>query len=113
MKTMLETHLKSADFFDVEKFPTSTFVITSAEQQAEEGRYKISGNLTIKDKTNNIEFFATLRDDGAKYTAVTDTITIDRTKWDIVYGSGQGLKELTDKVIADPISFVATVVAPK
>lgn len=113
MKTMLETHLKSADFFDVEKFASSSFEITSAEKLAEAGRYKVAGNLTIKDKTNNIEFLATVRDDGTKYTAVTDTITIDRTKWGIIYGSGQGLKELTDKVIADQISFVATVVAPK
>ena len=113
MKQMLETHLKSADFFDVEVYPTAVFEITSAEKQAEAGRYKVAGNLTIKDKTNNIEFLVTVRDDGTKYTAVTDSITVDRTKWGVIYGSGQGLKELTDKVISDQISFVATVVAPK
>ena len=113
MKTMLEDHLKSKDFFEVETYPTSVFEITSAEQLPEEGRFKVSGNLTIKGKTNNIEFLATVRDDGTKYTAITDTITIDRTKWDIIYGSGQGLKELTDNVISDQISFVATVVAGK
>ena len=113
MKEMLETHLKSADFFDVEKYPNATFEITSAEQLAEAGRFKVAGNLTIKDKTNNIEVLVTVTDDGTKYTAVTDTVTIDRTKWGVIYGSGQGLKELTDKVISDQVSFVATVVAPK
>ena len=113
MKTMLETHLKSADFFEVETYPTALFQITAAEKLPEEGRFKINGNLTIKNKTNNIEFPVTITDDGAKYTAVTDTITIDRTKWDLLYGSQSVLKSLTDNVISDQISFVATVVAPK
>ncbi|HEY4800659.1 MAG TPA: YceI family protein, partial [Bacteroidia bacterium] len=59
-KKKLEGHLKSADFFDAEKFPKSKFVITSVTPipAAKEGDFThhVKGNLTMKDKTNPIEF---------------------------------------------------------
>ena len=45
-------HLKSADFFDVEKFPTAKFEITSVDEENE--KVNVSGNLTIKETTKNI-----------------------------------------------------------
>lgn len=48
-----DNHLKSADFFDAEKFPKLTFESTSFEK-ASEGSYKLTGNLTIKDVTKEI-----------------------------------------------------------
>ena len=48
-----DTHLKSADFFDVEKFPTMTFVSTKVEPAGED-RLKVTGNLTIRDVTKPV-----------------------------------------------------------
>ncbi|MBN8860236.1 MAG: YceI family protein [Sphingobacteriales bacterium] len=46
-------HLKSADFFDVEKYPTMTFKSTSIEKAGKD-KYKLSGNLTIRDITKPV-----------------------------------------------------------
>jgi len=104
----LIAHIKSADFFDVEKYPESKFVITEAKLLSDHNdgsaRYKLVGDLTIKEKTNSIEFDALL-------TAVdneligTAKFSIDRTKWDLTYGSGQFFKELGDKAIKDNIDY--------
>jgi polyisoprenoid-binding protein YceI len=52
-----DDHLRSADFFDVEKYPKMTFVSTEAEQLDEE-TYRLTGDLTIKEVTRpvTIEF---------------------------------------------------------
>jgi polyisoprenoid-binding protein YceI len=46
-------HLKSPDFFDVENYPTMTFVTTSIEADGDD--YKVTGDLTIKDQTHPVE----------------------------------------------------------
>ncbi len=52
-------HLKSADFFDAEKFPKLSFASTSIESKGGD-EYAVTGNLTIKDTTKpvtlNVEF---------------------------------------------------------
>lgn len=50
-----DTHLKSGDFFEAEKFPKLTFESTSFEKQSESD-YILKGNLTIRDITKPIEF---------------------------------------------------------
>lgn len=50
----LTGHLKSADFFDVAKFPTATFVTTSVEQK--DTNSTITGNLTLHGVTKQISF---------------------------------------------------------
>lgn len=47
-----DNHLKSPDFFDVEKYPNIAFESTKVEKF--ENRYQIKGNLTIKDATNEV-----------------------------------------------------------
>jgi polyisoprenoid-binding protein YceI len=54
-----DTHLRSADFFDVEKYPTMTFEVTGIEQLEGES-YLVRGNLTIKDVTRPIALDATI-----------------------------------------------------
>jgi polyisoprenoid-binding protein YceI len=49
-----DAHLRSADFFDSERFPVMTFE-PSAIERIDDGRYRVRGNLTIKDTTNEIE----------------------------------------------------------
>lgn len=112
LKEHLEGHLKSADFFDVEKYPEAKFEITKAERIGETNEYTISGNLTLKDITNNIEFKATITQDDTtkKITAASEEIVIDRTKWGVNYGSGSIFKDLKDNIIRDEIVFTVKIV---
>ena len=50
----LVNHLKSDDFFAVETYPTATLEVMELTPLAEEGRYEVTANLTIKDITNPI-----------------------------------------------------------
>ncbi|MEM6735857.1 MAG: YceI family protein [Bacteroidota bacterium] len=98
-KNKLENHLKSDDFFGVTKYPTSTFTITKAVPQGT-GKYKIVGNITIKDTTEEIQFPAMVEEKDGKVVAKAD-ITIDRSKFDVRYGSGSFFDNLGDKTIYD------------
>jgi len=95
----LEGHLKSADFFDVEKFPTAKLVLKSSDS-FDKGSAVVKAELTIKGVTNPIEFRAAMqkKDDGNWFFT---NITIDRTKWNIKYGSGSFFDNLGDKTIYD------------
>ena len=95
----LISHLKSDDFFGVEKFPDAKLVLTGSTA-FEKGNGVITGTLTIKDKTNPIEFKSTMqrKDDGVWFYS---NITIDRTKYNVRYGSGSFFDNLGDKVIYD------------
>lgn len=106
----LAGHLMSADFFDAENHPISTFEITSSEKNAD-GTYKLSGNLTIKGITKNISFPATVNIQGNTLTANAE-FTINRTDWDIKYGSGLS-GAIGDKVISDDIDFKVSLKAEK
>lgn len=92
-KGKLEGHLKSADFFDVEKHPTAKFEITSVEPYVADANVKtltkdathlIKGNLTLKDSTKNISFPANVVITGTSATANAD-FNIDRTLWGMNY----------------------------
>jgi polyisoprenoid-binding protein YceI len=92
-------HLKSDDFFGVAKYPLAKLVITGSTP-FDKGSGVVSGTLTIKDVTNPIEFKATMqkKDDGTWFFA---NITVDRTKYNIRYGSGSFFDNLGDKTIYD------------
>ena len=107
----LEGHLKSADFFDVEKFPTSSFEITGVTEV--DGSHVMSGNLTIKGKTNKISFPVSLSSEGDSYSISSNVFTIDRSKWDIRYQSKSFFNDLKDKFINDDIELKITVKAKK
>ena len=107
----LEGHLKSDDFFGVAKYPTATFVITKAVPQGP-GKYKVIGNVTIKGKTEEIQFPTTLEEKDGKITANAD-IVIDRSKFDVRYGSGSFFDNLGDKTIYDNFDLTISLVASK
>ena len=112
----LTGHLNSDDFFSVEKNPTSTFTITSIApiKKAEAGKpnYTVNGDLTIKGITNRITFPATVTVSGGKVTAV-GAITVDRSKFDVKYGSNSFFDNLGDKAISNDMIFNVNVVAQK
>lgn len=108
-KGNLTGHLKSDDFFSVEKFNTSTFKITEAKS-SNGTDYTITGNLTIKGITQKISFPSKLAVAGKKVTA-TGQITFDRTKFDIKYRSGSYFEDLADKMIYDEVKLDVKLVA--
>jgi polyisoprenoid-binding protein YceI len=97
-------HLRSEDFFSVDKFPSATFEITRVDAGAGEKDAIVTGNLTIKGKTEPVSVSAKLNFNDNKLKASGKT-TIDRTKWDIKYGSGKFFQNLGDKVIYDEVEL--------
>jgi polyisoprenoid-binding protein YceI len=95
----LEGHLKSDDFFGINQHPVSKLVI-SESTPFDKGAGLVTGNLTIKGITNPIEFKATLQksDEGIWFYA---NIVVDRSKYNIRYGSGSFFANLGDRTIYD------------
>ena len=93
-KEKLEGHLKSADFFGIEKYPTATLFINKATKDG--NTYNVNANITIKGKTESINFELEMGK-----SAATTSFKIDRTKFGIRYGSGSFGDDLGDKAISD------------
>ena len=83
-----DTHLKSADFFDVEKFPTIDFASSRIEKKTD-GSYVAHGNLTMHGVTRSITFELTAKLTGGTF-AANATIPITFTDYDIDDPSGAG-----------------------
>lgn len=109
-KAQLEGHLHSPDFFDVENHPEATFSITGGKQVADlpSITHEISGDLTIKGIQNPVTMPANISFVGERVLVATPSFSIDRTKWDVKYGSGV-IGTVADKVINDDIFLVATI----
>ncbi|HBH49157.1 MAG TPA: YceI family protein [Bacteroidales bacterium] len=88
-------HLNSDDFFSTDKYKTATIKITESEK-FENGVATVKGNLTIKGKTHPVTF--DVKKDGNSYST---TVTVDRTLYDIRYGSGKFFENLGDNMIDD------------
>src|SRR5665648_464641 len=95
----LEGHLKSDDFFGVENFPISKLVVTGSTP-FDKGTGVVSGMLTIKGVTNPITFKAIMQKKDVE-TWFFANITVDRSKYNIRYGSGAFFDNLGDKTIYD------------
>lgn len=106
-------HLKSPDFFDSEKYPTAVFVITSVEALSgnADATHSITGNLTMKDATKSVTFPAKVSLEGNTLTATTPDFVIDRTQWNVQYGSKTIFNDLKDKFINDEIGLKITLSA--
>jgi len=94
-KGKLEGHLKSDDFFGVETYPTATLVFKNVEVSGKNS-YTVIGDLTLKGKTNSITFNISIY--GSKASV---SLKIDRSKYDVKYGSASFFDGLKDKVIYD------------
>ncbi len=99
-KEKLDGHLHSDDFFATSKNPTSTLVFTKVVP-FNKNSYTVDGNLTIKGITKPVTFVVSVY--GSKANA---TLKIDRTKFDIKYGSGSFFDNLGDKTIYDEFDLV-------
>ena len=99
-------HLKSEDFFDTAKYPLATFVLKSVVPKAGANGTtdEMTGDLTIKGETHPITFPAKIVEAAGKYTADAHVV-VDRTIWNIKYGSGKFFTGLGDKVIRDEFTL--------
>lgn len=108
----LDKHLKNDDFFGVDKFPAANFVIKKVEGNGSD--VKITGDLTIKGKTNSVSFPAKITWNADKtVTAVAEKITIDRTKYGIEYKSKSIFSSIGDNFIYDDFTIAVKLVAKK
>ncbi|MFK7000313.1 YceI family protein [Flavobacterium oreochromis] len=115
-KNRLENHLKGlADqnikdhFFNVLKFPISDFRITNSELK--NNKTIIYGNLTIKGITKSVNFPAKIQIDNNQISLKSDTLQLNRTYWNVNYGSKSIFNNLKDKFISDRIQIQVNLIA--
>ena len=108
----LRGHLSSDDFFGVANYPTAKFEITKVVSRGTPGDYKVVGNMTIKEKTNEVKFNAQVNMKDGIATATAD-ITIDRSEFDVRYGSASFVNNLKDKTIYDEFELSIKLVTGK
>ncbi|MCB0665136.1 MAG: YceI family protein [Saprospiraceae bacterium] len=96
----LEGHLKSADFFNVAEYPNAILEISEVVHRGTPGSFKVVGDLTIKGITKPIKFNTQISTEGGMTVATAD-ITVDRSEYDVRYGSGSFFDNLGDKTIYD------------
>ncbi len=103
-KEKLEGHLKADDFFGVDKFGTSTLEFKKIAAKGSD-IYTVTADLTIKGKTQSVTFDLTLGNGTAR-----TAFKVDRTKYDIKYGSGSFFDNLGDKAINDEFELTVVLV---
>ena len=111
-KEMLEGHLRSADFFEVENFSEATLSFKSKSFNKLKNQINFEGELTIKDISNPIIFNATLLE-SSPYLKAKAILSFDRSKYDVRFRSGSFFENLGDKLILDDIDVNITLVTKK
>ncbi|MBL7472276.1 YceI family protein [Robertkochia sediminum] len=116
-KEDLEAHLKGSvegkedHFFNVAEFPTASFEVTGMSNEGEKSM--MEGNLTIRGISKNISFPVSVVNNGDMIEVTSETFAIDRTQWNVNYGSKSVFDNLGDKFINDNIELTIKVAAKK
>lgn len=120
MRDKLDGHLRSDDFFGVETHPEATLEITSVtpkpttdEEGAVSNGFDVQADVTIKGITNPVEFEAMVEQVDETMLVVSAPVTLDRTQWDIQFGSEQFFDNLGDNVINDEFTLNVMLTAMK
>ena len=100
-KGNLEGHLKSDDFFGVAKFPSASLSFTNVKSTGKNS-YKVTGDITIKGTTETVSFNLSVYGNKANV-----SLKLDRTKFDVRYGSTSFFDGLKDKAIYDEFDLIA------
>jgi polyisoprenoid-binding protein YceI len=103
----LEKHLKSEDFFETETYPEATFSILAVNYTSE-STASVTGELTLHGVTNPVTLETTLSDMDGVWVAES-RVVLDRTLWNVNYGSGSIFKGLGDNIINDEMTIAFTV----
>ncbi len=104
-KGQLTEHLKSDDFFDVAKFPTAEFELTSVAPGEGGFNSNVTGNLTIKGVTKSITFPANITITPEALTLDSAPFTVDRSDWGLTYHRKGTVGVPVDYLISDDIGF--------
>lgn len=113
-KAGLEGHLKGTaeaekddHFFNVKKYPTAKFEITKVTGLAgnDAANSLVYGNLTMKDVTKQVSFKANITTGDGMVNVSAPKFTIDRTQWNVTYGSKSIFDDLKDKFVNDEIGL--------
>lgn len=101
----LNGHLKNGDFFEVEKFPTASFKITSVKKNNDKVYNRlVTGNLTVKGKTNTVSFPAKVNYANGTVSLESNKFSFDRQKFDVAYKSS-----MKDVFVKDDIDMLVKV----
>ena len=102
-------HLFSEDFFATESFPEASFTLTNSGYISS-SNYLLTGNLTIKGITHPVEFPATVLVTANEINA-SGKITVDRTKYDMKFRSGNFFTNLGDTLIYNEFELDVKLIA--
>jgi len=112
---VLIAHLKSDDFFLARIFPKATFKILDAapvkEPFATLPNYEIKGQLQLSGVDAGQDFWATVTLSPEKTLLIEAHFDIDRTRWNIIYGSARFFEHLGMHQVFDLISIEMRIVA--
>lgn len=104
----LIAHLKSDDFFDVERYPRARIEILEAGVIAGakpgEPNTRVEADLELRGKRGRIEFVATIGPVDGETIAAQGNFDFDRTKWGVLYGSGKFFNRLGMHLVKDLVS---------
>ncbi len=104
-------HMKSEDFFNTQKYPESKLVIKKTKKVGSD--LEVSGDLTMIGKTQPVNFKVTDWKWSDKEVTGKAKLVLDRTKWDLRYGSGKFFKGLGDKMIHDDFELMIDLFATR
>jgi polyisoprenoid-binding protein YceI/rhodanese-related sulfurtransferase len=114
LNRMLVAHLKSDDFFDTATHPTAKFQLrhVTVNPHARPGNInaEIDGTLTLKGVTEGIAFPAIIEVLPGGGLSAEAHFDIDRTRWNVIYGSGKFYERLGKHLVHDNISLSLRVV---
>jgi rhodanese-related sulfurtransferase len=109
MRQMLMQHLVGEDFFDVEHFPDAEFLLSQITSlpAATLGspNAQVHGKLTLKGVSREIDFLAILAVTPEGLLAADAHFDVDRTQWNVLYGSGKFYEKLGKHLVNDEISI--------
>jgi hypothetical protein len=114
---VLEQHLKSGDFFFVKLFPKAVFTITEGNPKdpawLTSPNYSVKGELNLRGVSVPLEFDATVNKADKNRLAIESHFDIDRTHWNVIYGSARFFEHLGMHKVFDLISIQVNLVADK
>lgn len=109
LQPVLEAHLKSDDFFFVDKFPTAVFTLKQGSMvpypYLTSANSAMEGELSLRGVKNDLNFSATVSQDELERIYIEAHFDLDRTRWDIIYGSTRFFEHLGMHQVFDDISL--------
>lgn len=115
LQPVLVSHLKSDDFFLVKVFPNAKFIINGGklteEPHLSSPNFEVSGTLVLRGVKADVAFASTIAPTDDNGLVAEAHFDIDRTRWNIIYGSTRFFENLGMHLVFDLISFQVKIVA--